>query len=169
MTVTLAATAFATVLAGAFALGQFAPKQLQTEIAIDAPPSAVWQVLTQTEDYTDWNPFIRHLSGELIEGARVKATIEPPEGKAMTFAPTILTSKKDEELRWVGKLGITGIFDGEHYFILEQRADGGTLFRHGETFRGVLAHVLFALIGKQTEDGFDAMNRALKHKAETSA
>jgi hypothetical protein len=37
----------------------------------------------------------------------------------MTFKPTILTLESNKEFRWKGKLGITGIFDGEHYFILE--------------------------------------------------
>lgn len=37
----------------------------------------------------------------------------------MVFTPEVIEAKVNEELRWVGRLAIPGIFDGEHYFILE--------------------------------------------------
>lgn len=36
----------------------------------------------------------------------------------MTFKPKILIVEPNKEFRWKGKLGINGIFDGKHYFIL---------------------------------------------------
>ncbi|GGE57669.1 SRPBCC domain-containing protein [Actibacterium pelagium] len=169
MTITALTTAAAALIAGTFALGLIAPKQLKTEVVIDAPPSAVWQTLMQTQDYADWNPFICDLSGELAVGNKISATIRLPESNPMTFSPTILASDPQKELRWVGKLGVNGIFDGEHYFTLEPRADGTTLLKHGETFRGLLAYPLMALIGAKTKAGFDAMNSALKQRVEAKA
>jgi hypothetical protein len=59
-----------------------------------------------------------------------------------------------------------GIFDGEHYFILEQDEDGNTLFRHGENFSGMLAAVVYMMIEADTRNGFEAMNVALKERVE---
>ncbi len=87
----------------------------------------------------------------------------------MNFTPTVLVSDESQELRWIGRLGFKGIFDGEHYFIMEETAEGTTLFRHGETFSGMLAYVLFPLIGEDTEAGFNALNEALKSRLVSKA
>jgi uncharacterized protein YndB with AHSA1/START domain len=40
-------------------------RELSTEIEIDAPPADVWRVLSDSEAYPEWNPFIRKLEGDL--------------------------------------------------------------------------------------------------------
>ena len=84
----------------------------------------------------------------------------------MDFAPKVLVAEENAEFRWIGKLGFEGVFAGEHYFILEETDRGTTIFRHGETFTGLLAYPLFAVIGEGTENGFKAMNLALKARVE---
>ena len=94
-------------------------RELRREIDIDAPPAAVWAVLTDTRSYSEWNPFMPHLAGELREGAKLEVRIEPPGGRAMTFKPTVLAVEPDRELRWRGRLLVPGIFDGEHILHIE--------------------------------------------------
>jgi len=84
----------------------------------------------------------------------------------MDFTPEVLVADKNAELRWVGRLGFKGIFDGEHYFILEETAEGTTILHHGENFTGILAYPLLALIKDDTLKGFEAMNKALKARVE---
>jgi uncharacterized protein YndB with AHSA1/START domain len=55
-----------------------AMRELRREIDIDAPPPAVWAVLTDIRSYSEWNPFMPHLAGELREGAKLEVRIEPP-------------------------------------------------------------------------------------------
>ena len=38
----------------------------------------------------------------------------------MKFNPTILVVNKGKEYRWLGPLACVGIFDGEHYFVLDK-------------------------------------------------
>jgi len=166
---TTSATLAAAALVTAYGIGQFTTRTLHTEIEINAPASAVWDELTDTDSFQDWNPFVTHLSGDLIVGSRLSATIQPDGGKPMDFTPTVLVADADQELRWVGRLGVRGIFDGEHYFVLEQTENGTTLLRHGENFSGMLAAVVFAMVGEDTENGFRAMNTALKARVEDKA
>lgn len=84
----------------------------------------------------------------------------------MEFEPEILITDADEELRWVGRLGMKGVFDGEQYFVLEEIARGTTVLHHGERFSGFLTYLLFPLIGESTENGFHAMNFTLKARVE---
>lgn len=58
-----------------------------------------------------------------------------------------------------------GLFDGEHYFIIEDNLDGTSLFTHGEQFRGLLVGLLEKVL-KNTLKGFILMNEALKKRCE---
>jgi hypothetical protein len=140
-------------------------RELRREIDIDAPPSAVWAVLTDTGSYPDWNPFISRFSGDLREGAKLDVRIEPPGGRAMTFKPTVLTVENERELRWLGRFLLRGLFDGEHIFELEALGDDRTRFTQAERFTGILVRAFGSTLDK-TELGFEQMNSALKARAE---
>lgn len=142
-------------------------KEIRTEIEIGASPQQVWQVLTDFDAFPEWNPFIQRASGDLKEGGRLQVFIKPPGGMGMTIKPRILNVERNGELRWRGQLLIPGIFDGEHYFIVEPLGQSQTRFVHGERFTGVLVP-LFGLMGlfRNTLRGFEEMNRALKERAE---
>ena len=139
-------------------------KQIETEILIEAAPEKVWEVLTDFEKHPDWNPFIKSIKGEKSVGKKLKVSIKPPDGAGMVFNPVVLKYEENKEFRWKGKLGIKGIFDGEHYFKLVEN-NGNTKFVHGEKFSGILV----ALMGKtldKTKEGFQLMNESLKRECE---
>ena len=138
--------------------------QIETEIHIQAKAQRVWQVLMDFENYPHWNPFIKSISGEKKPGGLLKVTIQPPEFSAMTIKPKVFVCDENSEFRWKGSLIIPGLFDGEHYFLIEPQADH-VRFVHGEKFNGVLVS-LFGSVLKKTKKGFEMMNQALKVKSE---
>lgn len=140
-------------------------KEIATKITIHSKPDKVWQVLTDFERHRDWNPFIRSISGNKKVGEQLTVKIQPPESGAMTFKPLILSFAQNTEFRWRGKLFIKGVFDGEHYFILEDNTDGTTTLTQGEKFSGLLVGLLSNALGK-TKSGFELMNEALKKECE---
>ena len=142
-------------------------KQIETEILIDVKPDRVWKVLMDFENHAKWNPFIKSISGEKEVGEKLIVEIQPPNGKGMTFNPTVLAYTKDKEFRWIGKLFFKGIFDGEHYFKLIENGKNQTKFVHGEKFSGILIPLMKKLLDK-TKDGFVLMNEALKRECETN-
>ena len=83
----------------------------------------------------------------------------------MTFRPEILKFDLGKEFRWKGKLFFKGVFDGEHYFILEKIGERETRFIHGEIFSGFLVGLLDGMLSK-TKDGFNLMNEAIKVQCE---
>lgn len=154
------------LLIAVYGVGLFVGPSLSTQIEIAAPVSKVWKELADTDAYPQWNPFIKKLSGDLIAGGQLSVTIQPKGSAPMDFAPRVIRAKENDELRWIGRLGFKGVFDGEHYFKLEETERGTTILHHGEHFKGLLAYPLFALIGSDTRDGFMAMNQALKKRVE---
>ena len=143
-------------------------KSLKTEIIINAPIAKVWQVLTNFKAYPEWNPFIKRISGELGIANKLEVSIQPKGQNAMTIKPTILDVQEEKEFRWLGHLFIRGLFDGEHYFQLEVLSPKQTKLIHGENFNGILVGLLMKMIGESTLAGFEAMNKALKERAETT-
>ena len=142
--------------------------QIERTIEIEASAECVWEVLTEFEGYPEWNPFVVSVVGELTPGARLTVRLQPPGGRAMTFRPTVLRAEPGRELRWLGRLGVRGLFDGEHHFTIHPLGPGRVRFVHGETFRGILVWLLGRTLGN-TARGFEAMNRALKARAEAGA
>ena len=83
----------------------------------------------------------------------------------MTFHPRVLVAEPGQELRWLGRLGVPRLFDGEHYFRLIPEGDGTRLI-HGERFRGLL---LWVMDVRQFRPSFECANAALKTRAEADA
>ena len=84
----------------------------------------------------------------------------------MKFRPTVLMAQPLQAFRWKGKLLMTGVFDGEHYFQIENIPAGGVVLRQGEVFSGVLVPLFKRSLDNGTQQGFVAMNEALKREAE---
>jgi len=144
-------------------------KELRSEIEIAAPARQVWAILTDFAGYPQWNPFIRQARGNLREGERLKALMQPSGARGMTFSPTILHVEADRELRWIGHLFVPGLFDGEHIFTIEPRGRGRVLFTQREIFTGLLVPLFARMLDTDTRRGFEEMNKALKARAEESA
>lgn len=137
---------------------------IDTHLEIATPPLRVWNVLTDFARFREWNPFIVRIEGSPEPGARLRVEIKPPGKSAMTFTPTVLAARPGKELRWRGRALLPGIFDGEHAFELEERG-GICVFRQSERFTGLLVPLLGGVLAA-TERGFQAMNAALKKRAE---
>lgn len=140
-------------------------RELRREIEIDAPPERVWAVVSDFAAYPEWNPFIRRIVGELREGARLEVRIEPPGARATTFKPTVRAAEANRELRWLGRLLLPGVIDGEHSLRIEPLDGGRSRFIQSERFTGLLVGLVGGTLAK-TEVGFEQMNTALKARVE---
>ncbi len=140
-------------------------KQIETEILINCNPKKVWNILSDFENHSLWNPFINSIKGEKATGETISVFIQPPGSKGMTFNPFILKYEENKELRWKGKFISKGIFDGEHYFKLKDKGNNQTEFIHGEIFREILVTLMNKSLD-MTKEGFILMNKALKNECE---
>jgi len=141
-------------------------KEISTQITINSRPEKIWSLLSNTEGYPNWNPFIKSIKGTLAVGNKIEVVIQAPESKGMTFRPIILAFEKNKEFRWLGHLLFPGLFDGEHKFELIDNKNGTTTFIQSEKFKGILVPLFAKMLDNNTKRGFDLMNEKLKHLAE---
>ena len=137
--------------------------EISTRIVINATPEEVWKEFSNFSEYGSWNPFIKELTGNVEEQGRIHIKLE-----GMQFKPTVQVLKPAQELTWLGRLLLPGIFGGRHSFQLIDNGDGTTTFVQKESFKGLLVPMLKKKLLTETKAGFEAMNSALKSRVEAA-
>ncbi len=141
--------------------------EIRTEIQIDASAERVWAILIDFDAYPAWNPFIRRISGEPRRGRTLHVRLEPPGTRAVTLRATVLNAQPQRELRWLARLLVPGIFDGEHVLEIEPLDGGSIRFVQRERVIGLAVPLLQRFFEPSARAGFEAMNEALKSRAES--
>jgi uncharacterized protein YndB with AHSA1/START domain len=134
-----------------------APVVAESELEIEARPEAVWDVLTNVEEWPTWNPDVKSVSvqGKLEEGSTFRWKAGPG-----TIKSTIQQVDPPSRIAWTGTtFGIKAV----HVYVLEPRG-AKTLVRTTETYDGLVAR----LFSKQLRKTLDrALVEGLQHlKAE---
>lgn len=142
--------------------------EIKTEALISAPVEVVWETLVNFENYKNWNPFIYDVVGTVNIRDKVKITLQDESKNKMSFKARILENEKNREFRWIGKLWVAGLFDGEHSFVLEKISANQTKLIHSEEFNGILVKPFLKTLQTKTKYNFERMNNALKLKLEQS-
>ena len=145
---------------------RFDMTQLDTAIEIAATAKRVWAILTDFPAYPQWNPFIVSIEGRVKSGATLTLKLALPGKPAMTFKPRLKVVSAPRELRWIGQVLAPGLLDGEHSFEIESLTPDRCRLRHVEDFSGVFVPLFSPALQQATRAGFEAMNQALKDRAE---
>ncbi|MBU3011576.1 SRPBCC domain-containing protein [Polaribacter vadi] len=135
-------------------------KQIKTSITINASKEKIWKILTDFENYREWNSFITSVTGKVKVGEQIKIKLQ-----GLSFKPVVLIFNKNTELKWLGYLWFKGLFDGEHKFKLIDNKNGTTTFEQSENFTGILVN-LFSKNLEKTKKHFEQMNNELKIRSE---
>lgn len=133
---------------------------------IDAPAEAVWSVLTDLEQFQDWNPFIRSASGSSEVGGTVRVRVRSSLGVPLGFRARVYDREDNRALRWRGHVGAPWLACGDHTFTIEPLGDGRARLIQRESFTGLVPWLARRLLARETQRGFDAMNRALAVRAQ---
>lgn len=138
--------------------------EIHSEVTIEASADEVWAVLSDFGSYGEWNPGMESVQGEPVAGTRLTIRFALNGGRTMTMRPTVLAAEPGRELRWLGRLLMPRLFDGEHRFTIEEREPGRVTFRQDERFRGLLVPFLRRFIEVDTLAAFHSVNEALARR-----
>jgi hypothetical protein len=140
-------------------MAENAPVRGSGEIDIDAPPQVVWEVLTQFENWPNWNSDVKSMSfpGPLAPGTEFRWKAGP--------GTIVSTLERVEAPRYIAWRGRTLTIDAYHEWWLDPR-DGGTNVRTEETFSGLVARLLRGMLQKTLDKSFQDGLERLKLEAE---
>ncbi|CAB4243183.1 Polyketide cyclase [Methylacidimicrobium sp. AP8] len=142
-------------------------RTVQTKIEIAASPAALWNALVDFSCYPQWNPFLRSVRGEARPGERLALRVCAPDSPSVAMNAEVRTVEPNRELSWTCYWLSPRLLAGDHRFVLEIQGPRKVLLHHGETFQGLLVPCLWPLMEPRCRRGLEAMNAALKKRAES--
>jgi hypothetical protein len=92
---------------------------MMVSTAVEAPKPEVWAVLTNFDDYDQWNPVITSASGEPVVGAELDLELTLPGHDPEELDAEVLIVRGDRKLRWQDRLVVPGVRDFEYEFIIQ--------------------------------------------------
>ena len=137
----------------------------RNEIRISAPLEKVWQILTDLEKYSEWNPLLYQVSGRLAVGETVIAYAKTAT-KDMRFICTVTRVEPLQEFAWKFPVIHPILFRGEHIFRIEPFTDKEVLFIDREWFKGLLLPTQAKDLRTNGLAAMVDMGKALKEKTE---
>jgi hypothetical protein len=141
-------------------------REIATHIDIEAPAGLVWAILADFKMHRRWNPFMRGILGRPETGAAVDITLRGGAGNDVHIHSRLVNVREPREMRWLESWAVPGLFLSERRFRIESLPAGGVRFHHSERVQGMMVPLLFRRRRLRANDGFRAMNVALKQRAE---
>ena len=143
--------------------------EIRTEIEIEGTAQEVWDTLTDFESYSEWNTGFVRAEGRAEVGETLHITFSQTAGRTTKMHPTVLAADPRHELRWLGRLLMPGIFDGEHRFEIHETEPGRVTFVQSEQFRGVLVPFVRSMIEGNTLSMLERVNVDLAARVRSQA
>ena len=144
-------------------------REIRTEIEIAAPPTKVWRILTDFDNWKNWNPIINQASGTASLGSELSMTMRGEDGKdGPKYMPIVKNFEEPKYFRWRGKMMAEFLFTNDKVFELEETGSGTRLI-HKELFSGMMVPMMWSKFDKGVPPMLKSMNDALKRKAEKSS
>lgn len=136
-------------------------KSAHHEITINASPERVWQVLTNTQAYSEWNPTMQLVKGEIKEGNKVTYKFTQNTDNSYDVSATVKQIITNKLLNQSG--GIPIMLTYNHKYILESLGNNTKMIIH-EDYRGIGVNFWNP---KPVEEAYGKLNEVLKKRAES--
>lgn len=142
--------------------------QIDHEFTINAPASVVWDVLTDTASYGDWNPFVLECQAELRPGGPINMKVVL--GSSIQNAKEVIdTVNEGRGFSYRMKPPPLGVLRSYRMHDIEPQGDKACVYSSHFELNGWLSPLVAMLMGKKMQAGFDGMSDALKIRAEALA
>ena len=141
-------------------------REIRTEIEIAAPPTKVWSILTDFDNWKNWNSIVNQVSGVASLGSELSVTMRGDDGKdGPKYMPIVTNFEEPKFFRWRGKMMAEFLFTNDKVFELEETSSGTRLI-HKEFFSGMMVPMMWGQFDKGVPPMLNSMNAALKKLAE---
>lgn len=122
------------ILAALIGLSLFSRRSVRAVLTIDATPEEIWQVLTDSETYVDWNPLLTSVEGRFEAGATLVVERMNPDRSLSILTPRVETIVTNKLLNQ--RSGVPGVLAYDHKWQLDP-VDTGTKVTQREEFQGI--------------------------------
>jgi len=139
--------------------------RVQYRIGVAAPAFAVWDVISDLESWSEWNPLYPEAEGRLSIGSLVSLR-RATEGKSERQEVRIIDWVPNAQIVW--KRDVAPFARSMGYLEIDPLSERGCILAAGEIFEGLLGEI----VGKQSRrplmTGLAALCEAAKARAEAT-
>jgi len=138
-----------------------APVVAQHQILIAASSETIWQILSDINRWTDWNP---NISDATLEGEFKPGSIFRWKSGRTAILSTLQEVEPQRRMSWTGQvIGTRAI----HIWMLEPQVDS-VLVRTEESFEGWLVRLSRGMMQRMLDKSLQEWLERLKQKAEAA-
>ena len=141
-------------------------KEIKAEIKILASAEKVWNIISDFQNYSQWNPIIKKITGEPKVGTKISVHLTTVGGKNRVYHPKVIKVEAPHEIRWYGKFFSSGIFSGERVLTIYKISETEVNFTNKEIFSGLGVKFTPKKMEEDILASFESMNDSLKKKIE---
>jgi len=135
-------------------------------VDIDATPEVVWGVLTDFDNYEQWNPLAVQCKTSLVPGEPIDMMVRLGKGSLRRQREWVRTHTPGEEFSYTMKPVPGGTLRSLRSQTLTPLDGNRTRYAAHFEIRGWLQPVVTGLLGKALRQGFDGVAEGLKARAE---
>jgi len=137
-------------------------------VEIAAPSKVVWDVLTDLDQYPEWNPFCLSATSTLEIGAAVEMVLADYTGAGGTFLNTeyVCAFVPERLLSWELRATPESPYAARRDQVIEPSTDGSCRYYSTDAFLGEFAHDIMTETGDWVRRAFDDTAVALKRRSE---
>lgn len=137
-------------------------KVIDTSIIIEASAEQVWNFLTDFENYSNWNPFIKSINGQAHLNEKVEIEVHPPASSPIVISPIITHYIESKKLCWSGRI-LNGLIEIHHQFEIIPLFNEKVILKHRLGYSGWFVSLLNQ---SKMKDGIEMMNSKMKRNIE---
>ena len=149
-------------------------KHFETSTTIQASPERVWEILTDTRSWSEWDSGVVDVDGEPAEGGRLKIRSELNPKRAYPVKVTELEPNRrmtelepNRRMAWAGRGAARPLQGRAHLHPDPGEGEGRTRFELREEFSGPLLPLIWRTM-PDMNDSFRQFASGLKERAEST-
>lgn len=141
-----------------------------TDIVIDKPIEAVWEVLTDFDNMSNWSTSFQGLSGNISNGGSAVATFlitDSSSGNIVSVEfPHTLSYTEGLQFGWSDPIAVFPGITDNHLYKLEALSTCQTRFIQTDEFSGTDANITAEIVARSSATGYNQFNTELKTEVE---
>jgi hypothetical protein len=138
--------------------------RIEHRIGVAASADTIWDILSDLEGWSRWNPLYPQATGRLSIGGTLTVTEAFPNRAQRTIQPVIVDWEPSSQILW--RLADGLMSRSVRYLEIEALSETGCIFANGAFFHGLLGEQIAKSRRRDINAGFVGLGEALKAQAE---
>ena len=138
--------------------------RIEHRIGVAASSERIWEIIADLERWSEWNELHVGVTGQIAYGGGLTLTEALPGEPPRTTTVTVPDWTPEMQLVWRDKRGF--LSKSTRYFEIEALSATGCILANGEIFDGMIGEDWAIKRRRKFRDAFEAINRAIKARAE---